>query len=134
MHNQRFVQSLTGEVFTYYLEHVLLLAIPLYLIWSGGPSFTTEPYWDIGYSLIAYAIFGLFNFVFLQILAEYTLANLNSILCPAIADPFAGHDYRLHALWHQLVQAIFGAKCYGLLSTLTKVFVDGTPPMQFKQE
>jgi hypothetical protein len=127
---------LAGEVFTYYFEHVLLLAIPLYLIWFGGPSFTTEPLLDIGYSLIAYAFFGIFNFVFLQILAEYTLANLNSILCPAIADPFAGHDYRLHALWHQLVQAIFGAKCYGLLSTLSKSFID-VPTyrrMQFKQD
>ena len=64
-------------------------------------------------------IFGIFNFAMLQPLAELTLANLNSILCPAIADPFAGFDYRLHALWHQLPQAIFGAKIYGLIALLT---------------
>ena len=110
---------LPGEVFTYYFEHVLLLAIPLYLIIWGGPSFKPEPFLDIGYSLFAYASFGVFNFVLLQPLAETTLANLNSILCPAIADPFAGFNYRLHALWHQLPQAIFGAKLYGLLGIMS---------------
>ncbi len=105
-------------MFTYYLEHVLLLAIPFYLIIWGGPSFKPEPLFDVGYSLFSYAAFGVFNFAMLQPLAEWTLANLNSILCPAIADPFAGFNYRLHALWHQLPQAIFGAKIYGLMAAV----------------
>jgi hypothetical protein len=55
-----------GEVFTYYLEHVLLLAIPLYLILFGGPSFEPEPAFDFGYSLFHYALFGVYNFAMLQ--------------------------------------------------------------------
>jgi hypothetical protein len=112
----------------------LLLAIPLYLILCGGPSFTAEPLFDIGYSLFAYAIFGVFNFAMLQPLAEVTLANLNSILCPAIADPFAGQDYRLHALWHQLAQAVFGAKVYKLLSLVSENLPTTLNPIHLKRE
>lgn len=113
----------SGEVFTYYLEHVLLLVIPLYLIMFGGPSFKPEPFMDLGYSFFSYASFGVFNFAMLQPLAEVTLANLNSILCPAIADPFAGYSYRLHAMWHQLPQAIFGAKIYGSVALVASGLV-----------
>ena len=51
---------------------------------------------------MAYGIWGAFHFLFLLPLALWTNANLNSMLCPAISDPFRGPNYMLHALWHQV--------------------------------
>ena len=45
-----------GEVFTYYFEHVFLLGIPVYLILFGGPAFTVEPFFDLGYRHASYNI------------------------------------------------------------------------------
>ena len=111
----------------------MLLAIPLYLIVCGGPSFKPEPFRDLGYSFFSYASFGVFNFAMLQPLAEVSLANLNSILCPAIADPFAGPNYRLHALWHQLPQAIIGAKIYGSVAIVANL-LHSRASFEFKKE
>jgi hypothetical protein len=104
---------LPGEVFTYWLEHVLLLTVPIYLMFEG--CFKPEPLLDISHTLTAYGLFGLYNFTFLQVLAVASKANLNHILCPAITDPFTGPNYRYHAMWHQLAQGWFAGKLYGLV-------------------
>jgi TMEM164 family len=56
----------------------------------------------LAWGLMAYGIWGFFHFLFLLPLAVWTGANLNSVLCPAISDPFRGPNYKLHALWHQV--------------------------------
>lgn len=107
---------LPGEVFTYWWEHILLLAIPVYLLVEG--QLRAEPLLDITYTLKAYGYFGLFNFALLHPLSYVTLANLDLILCPGISDPFSGPNYRMHALWHQLAQGLIGGKLFGLLGKL----------------
>jgi len=96
---------LAGEVATYWVEHVLLLTIPIFLL-----KHYSVPGKGLGelmnWSLMSYGIWGIYNFIFLQPLAMVTLGNLNSVLCPAITDPFRGPHYRVYALGHQLVATI----------------------------
>ena len=56
---------------------------------------------------MAYGLWGLFHFLILLPLAAFSLANLNSILCPSITDPFSGQNYRSWAMIHQLVLTLF---------------------------
>lgn len=96
---------LPGEVATYWVEHILLLTIPIFLLTQYSvpiKSFRELMNW----SLLSYGIWGLYHYLFLQPLALLTLGNLNSVLCPAITDPFRGPHYRLHGLWHQFVATI----------------------------
>ena len=68
----------------------------------------------MNWSFIAYGVWGLYHYIFLQPLAFLTLGNLNSVLCPAITDPFRGPYYRLHGMWHQLVGKLsFILECQG---------------------
>ena len=63
----------------------------------------------LGWGLMAYGIWGLFHFIFLQPLATLTYANLNSLLCPAITDPFYGKNYRSYGIVHQFfITLVFG--------------------------
>jgi len=96
---------LPGEVATYWIEHILLLTIPIFLI--KHYSVPTKSFRELfNWSLMSYGIWGMYNFVFLQPLAMITLGNLNSVLCPAITDPFRGPHYRLYALVHQFIATI----------------------------
>lgn len=96
---------LPGEVLTYWLEHALLLTVPVYLL--RHYTVPTKSFRElVSWSLLAYGVWGLYHYLFLQPLALLTYGNLNSILCPAITDPFRGPYYRLHALWHQSIATI----------------------------
>lgn len=112
---------LPGEVATYWLEHILLLVIPIYLLFCGGKAFQAEAFFDTSYTFLAYGLFGIYNFGMLQQVALITHANVNSILCPAISDPFSGPNYRLHALWHQLAQAWLGSKIFACIGLLKRI-------------
>lgn len=93
---------LQGEVAVYWMEHFLLLTIPFALL----RVYTVPKYsfseW-LNWGLMAYGIWGMFHFFFLLPIAMWTQANLNSMICPAISDPFRGPNYLLHAVWHQFV-------------------------------
>lgn len=83
---------LPGEVATYWIEHALLLIIPLYLLILTELTVPMRSWTDFfGWGLMAYGIWGMFHFIVLQFLASMTLANLDSMLCPAITDPFRGY-------------------------------------------
>lgn len=95
---------LPGEVATYWIEHALLLGIPLYLLVFTDLTVPSRSWSDfLGWGLMAYGIWGIFHFLLLQPLASLTLANLNSMLCPAITDPFRGPEYRSMAIIHQFI-------------------------------
>ncbi len=108
---------LPGEVSTYWLEHALLLLTPLYLLRRGGANFTVEAFGDLSWALMAYGAWGVYHFGFMEPLSVTSLANLNSMLCPAISDPFYGPNWRLWGLGHQFLLTLASGKLFGLLGT-----------------
>lgn len=97
--NTRF---LPGEVAAFWVEHALLLVIPVYLIRHYTVPVKTFKNFA-SWTLMAYAVWGFYHYLILFPLAWLSLGNLNSILCPAITDPFRGDYYRFHGLWHQFL-------------------------------
>lgn len=95
----------------YWVQHGLMLAVPCYLMRLGGV-FTTEPLGDLSWALLGLALQYLYHFLPLQALALVTEVNLNSMLCPAVSDPFYGPHYRLWALAHQFVLVLVAGKLY----------------------
>lgn len=102
------------EVSTYWLEHFFLMIIPLYLLRQGGV-FTMEKTMDLTWPLMSFGIWGIYHFIILEFMSLFTMANLNSMLCPAITDPFYGPNYRLYALGHQFALNFLSGKLFGLL-------------------
>ncbi len=79
--------SFSGEVAVYWLEHFFLLLIPILLLKTlTVPQYTAKEM--TAWAMMAYGVWGLFHFWFLLPIALWTQANLNSVLCPAITDPF----------------------------------------------
>jgi len=96
---------LPGEVAVYWLEHFFLLLIPILLLKTFTvPQYTAKEM--TAWAMMAYGVWGLFHFWFLLPIALWTQANLNSVLCPAISDPFRGQNYLFHAIWHQFVATL----------------------------
>ncbi|XP_065311524.1 transmembrane protein 164 isoform X3 [Dermacentor albipictus] len=95
----------------YWVQHGLMLAVPCYLMRLGGV-FSTEPLTDLSWGLLSLALQYLYHFLVLQALALVTEVNLNSMLCPAVSDPFYGPHYRLWALAHQFLLVLVAGKLY----------------------
>ena len=112
---------LPGEVFTFWLEHVLLLAIPVYLLIENISK--PEDFTGISSIFTFYGYYYIYNLLICQPLTMLTKANVNNVLCPAITDPFAGPHYRLHTLWHQFGLGLFGAKIFGILGTIINLTI-----------
>ena len=70
---------------------------------------------DISWAFISYGFWALYHFAFLETLSLFTLANLNSMLCPAISDPFYGPNWRLWAFGHQFILNFLSGKIFGLI-------------------
>ncbi|PAA57192.1 hypothetical protein BOX15_Mlig007664g1 [Macrostomum lignano] len=100
---------LPGEVVIYYLQHVLILTVPLCMLLTG--KFTTEPLLDFSWVTLSQSMQSIYHFTVLQPISSVTMVNLDSILCPAISDPFRGHHYRLWAVFHQMLQVTVQGKC-----------------------
>ncbi|KAK3609705.1 hypothetical protein CHS0354_011392 [Potamilus streckersoni] len=90
------------ETEVYYLQHLLMMVIPFYLIKIGGV-YTAEPLWDLSWSILSIGCLYLYHFMPMQYLAVLTRVNLNNMLCPAVSDPFYGPYYRLFAIVHQML-------------------------------
>jgi len=111
---------LPGEIFTFWLEHILLIVIPLFLLYEN--QLKTEPLSDFSYALSQYGYYYIYNLVIVQPITLMTKANVNNLLCPAITDPFAGPNYRLHTLWHQLICACVAGKLFGCIGKAINSF------------
>ncbi|XP_040568905.1 transmembrane protein 164 [Lepeophtheirus salmonis] len=108
--NTRF---LSGEVSVFWLEHIFLLINPVYFILSGSYTTPSSLKQRLSWISISYGTWGWFHYALLQPIGIWTLANVNSILCPAISDPFHGPNYRTHAIWHQfLLTLTSGLLCF----------------------
>jgi hypothetical protein len=119
---------LPGEVATFWLEHALLLGIPVFLLKFTYLTVPSASFKDtLGWGLMAYGIWGAFHFLFLQPVALISMGNLNSMLCPAITDPFSGPNYRSAAIVHQLVTTILCGcvlNLFGTRDNLRKTLLD----------
>lgn len=88
------------ELEWYYVQHYALLAVPLYLLSLGG-AFSFEALGDFNWAIFATSLLMLYHFCVLQPLALLSWVNLNTMLCPAVSDPFQGRWWRTAALCHQ---------------------------------
>ncbi|GMT34566.1 hypothetical protein PFISCL1PPCAC_25863 [Pristionchus fissidentatus] len=107
---------LPGEVLIYYLQHLLIVLVPVYLMYIKG-AFQPEAWHDMTWPGVALLLLVIYHFGPLQFLALYSNVNLNNILCPAISDPFGTRGYRLFACMHQFVLVPLIAKTYAFLGT-----------------
>ncbi|CAJ0929976.1 unnamed protein product [Ranitomeya imitator] len=103
------IYYLPFEVEVYYLQHILLYIVPIYLLRKGGVNDG-------------------FRLAFLYILGMMTEVNLNNMLCPAISDPFYGPWYRIWASGHQTLMTMIHGKL------IVALFSPGLPGYKFLME
>ena len=63
----------------------------------------------------SFGVWVIYHFAFLDPIALFTQANVNSMLCPAISDPFGGKNWRIWAYLHQFTLTAVSGKLWGLL-------------------
>jgi len=88
-----------------------MLITPLYLMRLGG-IYNMEPLRNFHWAFMSISFMRLYHYIVLQPLSFATNVNLNSIMCPAISDPFEGRWYRLWANLHQTFFMILHGKLY----------------------
>ncbi|KAK3739954.1 hypothetical protein QZH41_012792 [Actinostola sp. cb2023] len=89
--------QLPCEVEIYWVQHLLILVIvPFFLISCQGPYFM-EDLLDFSWATLTFTLYAFYMFLVLQPIGMLSQVNLNSMICPAVSDPFNGPYYRIIA-------------------------------------
>ncbi|XP_055592058.1 uncharacterized protein LOC129743868 [Uranotaenia lowii] len=115
-------RQLPLEVSIYWIQHALMVIIPIFLLRTGGV-YNMEALGDFSWNTIAYAILLIYHFGVLQGVGIPTQVNLNHMLCPALKDPFEGPNYRTMAVFHEALL------CTILCKLVTFLFSPLPPPI-----
>jgi len=91
----------------YWIQHILIIIIPFYLMSSYAPSrYHAHSPLQMDIYTQAFLAWSLYHWIVMQGISYLTLANVGSMLCAAVSDPLSGPDYRLYGIIHQSL-AIF---------------------------
>lgn len=80
-----------------------------------------EPLGNFHWALLSFGVMRTYHYVILQPLALLTQVNIDSIMCPAVSDPFNGPWYRIAANLHQSLFILFHGKLMCFIGE--KIFV-----------
>lgn len=116
-------RTLPMELESYWIQHILMLVIPFYLLRTGMKgAYTVEAVKDFSWTFLTMGLLFFYHFLLLHILGVITQVNLNSMVCPAVSDPFRGQNYRIWAIGHQTLLIFLAGKVYTIMSlTLLQV-------------
>jgi len=119
----------------YWVQHIMLLVIPLYLTRLGG-QFNLDPVSDLAWPVLAFSIYSLYHWLVLQPIGLMSQTNLNNMICPAISDPFHGPYYRVVAMAHQTFLVPLVGKLYNVFAhmVLDKLKLNITPGKRLKED
>lgn len=87
-----------------------------------------EPIRNFHWGFMSIGFMRLYHYLILQPISFITEVNLNSIMCPAVSDPFEGPWYRIAAHVHQTFFILLHGKIYCLIGK--KFFVPNQPKIQ----
>lgn len=116
------------EVEMYWVEHIMMLVTPYYLLRLGGV-YTVEDQWDMSWTIMSLGILLIYHFLPLQLIGMLAQVNLNNMLCPAISDPFYGPNYRIAAMLHQSLCVPLISKTFCFVANF---FITKFPPTKIK--
>lgn len=103
------------EVELYYIQHILILTVPIFLLTSHG-GYSLEPVGSFRWTISSIAAFRIYHHFVLQPVSLLTWVNLNGVLCPFQFDPFIGRYYRLWAHVHQTLFMIIHHKLFSVVA------------------